>query len=114
MSEKSLIEQVDEILLVDAKRRIVQLEKEISDWRDTFRIVLADECAPDERHCTCVPFLRDRIAQLEEENAALKREIEELCPEIVTLLAQEQDRPNEVDLLMMDEMDEMSEEQSDD
>ena len=77
MNEKSLIEQVDEILLVDAKRRIIQLETEINDWKDTFRIVLADECAPDERHCTCVPFLRARIAQFETENAALKRELTE-------------------------------------
>lgn len=35
-----------------------RLTKYIEDYEDDTRKVLADECAPDEKHCTCVPVLR--------------------------------------------------------
>jgi hypothetical protein len=37
----------------------------IEDYRADFAKVTADKCAPDEQHCSCVPHLRRRIAELE-------------------------------------------------
>lgn len=45
--------------------RIEALEYQITDRDDSFRRVIAEQCAPDERHCSCVPALRARIAELE-------------------------------------------------
>ena len=49
-----------------------RLTKYIEDYEDDTRKVLADECAPDEKHCTCVPVLRDIIAALKREIGTLK------------------------------------------
>ncbi len=45
--------------------KVAQLEAELEDWRAASEKVLNEECAPDEKHCTCVPFLRKRIDELE-------------------------------------------------
>lgn len=49
--------------------RIEELEERLKDWEDTHRRIMSEECAFDEFHCTCVPSLRKRIAELEEELA---------------------------------------------
>lgn len=33
-------------------------------WAEDARRTLTEECAPDERHCSCVPHLRAAIARL--------------------------------------------------
>jgi hypothetical protein len=42
---------------------------ELQDWRNTQRAVMQETCTlpADMRHCTCVPMLRKRIADLESE-----------------------------------------------
>ena len=47
-----------ELLLAAAQERIRQYEED-------FRKVITEECASDEKHCSCVPHLRRRIAELE-------------------------------------------------
>lgn len=44
-----------------------EAEAELADWREASRKVLDDKCPSDEHHCTCVPLLRKRIAELEAE-----------------------------------------------
>lgn len=48
------------------QKRILELEAELQDWLDTAMQAVADGC-DDEAHCTCVPALRKRIAELETE-----------------------------------------------
>jgi len=43
---------------------IERLQARLSDCEDDARRVLADECAPDEAHCSCVPHLRREIERL--------------------------------------------------
>ena len=35
----------------------------LADFEDDFCRVLADQCAPDEMHCSCVPHLRRALAE---------------------------------------------------
>ena len=49
--------------------QLAQLEEELTDRKEADRKVLADECAPDEKHCTCVPALK-------KENRDIKRTID--------------------------------------
>lgn len=46
-------------------RTVLALCDEVDDWREGARKVMAEVCAPDEKHCTCVPALRKHIAALE-------------------------------------------------
>jgi hypothetical protein len=46
--------------------RIAELEAELNDWITGYENTLSERCPHDERHCTCVPHLRKRIAELEE------------------------------------------------
>ena len=46
--------------------KIVQLEAEIKDIKDAYAIVMNEECASDEVHCTCVPALRAENQRLTE------------------------------------------------
>lgn len=41
------------------------LKARVADWEEERARILAEECAPDEKHCTCVPVLRARVAELE-------------------------------------------------
>ena len=47
------------------KKEVEELEAEIKDIKDAYAIVMNEECANDEVHCTCVPALRAEIKQLE-------------------------------------------------
>lgn len=49
------------------------LRAELEDYRETYRRVLAEACAPDERHCTCVPALRMEIERLQQAAARAGR-----------------------------------------
>lgn len=43
----------------------VEKDERLSDFIESYQKVIGEECSPDERHCTCVPSLRTRIAELE-------------------------------------------------
>ena len=47
------------------KALITDLEGELTEIHEQYKLVMEERCAPDEHHCTCVPFLRKRIAELE-------------------------------------------------
>jgi len=42
-----------------------ELKGKLADWQETHNNIIAERCAPDEVHCTCVPSLRKRIQELE-------------------------------------------------
>ena len=44
--------------------KIKQLEDELSDIKESYKIVMDEKCADDEKHCTCVPILRDKIHEI--------------------------------------------------
>jgi Asp-tRNA(Asn)/Glu-tRNA(Gln) amidotransferase C subunit len=48
-----------------------QLVDEVADWRDTQKRIMAEDCAPDEQHCTCVPVLRREIERLRDALASV-------------------------------------------
>lgn len=55
----------DNIASRDAARaELAALRSELDDWRNSARMVSGEMCG-DEKHCTCVPLLRNRIAKLE-------------------------------------------------
>ena len=58
--------------LAEARQRIAELESEVFDFRDSMQKVL-DPC-PDEQHCSCVPYLRKRIAELENQIDTMLRD----------------------------------------
>lgn len=41
------------------------LEAKIADYTDACATIIDSSCGTDEKHCTCVPLLRARIAELE-------------------------------------------------
>jgi len=49
----------------DANKKIKQLEEQIADMNDAYKVVMDEKCADDEIHCTCVPALRQQIKELE-------------------------------------------------
>lgn len=59
-----------------AAQRIEELEAEVKrlqDWKadveDSTRMAMDEECILNERHCTCVPLLRDEVKRLRGEAA---------------------------------------------
>ena len=51
--------------LVDVEFERDALKNELADIKEADRKVLAEDCAADEKHCTCAPALYRRIAELE-------------------------------------------------
>ena len=49
----------------ELKERNKELQAEIDDSNESFKMIMDEKCSVDERHCTCVPFLRERITELE-------------------------------------------------
>ncbi len=45
--------------------RIAELEEWKADVENSYRITMDEKCTADEKHCTCVPILKQRIAKLE-------------------------------------------------
>lgn len=54
--------------------RLDELEKQVEEFEKHFRSIMDEPCN-DEAHCTCVPFLRTHLLELEKENAALKADM---------------------------------------
>jgi DNA repair exonuclease SbcCD ATPase subunit len=52
------------------KALITDLEGELTEIHEQYKRVMEERCAPDEHHCTCVPLLRKRIAELEADRDA--------------------------------------------
>lgn len=50
-----------------AAKSHLDAQAKLDDIEDAYRIVIDEKCAPDEKHCTCVPHLRRRVAELEAE-----------------------------------------------
>ncbi len=48
------------------RKRIKELEEELKDIKESYDIVINEKTCDDEKHCTCVPFLRTRIKELED------------------------------------------------
>lgn len=55
----------DELNTLRAERDAARAELQL--YKDDRASVLAEECAPDEQHCTCVPGLRAEIKSLQAE-----------------------------------------------
>jgi hypothetical protein len=49
----------------DLQDSLHKREAELAEIKATHARIVAEECAPDEQHCTCVPALRARMAELE-------------------------------------------------
>jgi len=43
----------------------VALQEKIEEYTEVYNRVMAEQCAPDEQHCTCVPALRMEITTLQ-------------------------------------------------
>lgn len=54
------------------KAQVAKLKRERDDYHDDFRTVIDEQCAPDEKHCSCVPHLRKRIAELARQIAGVR------------------------------------------
>lgn len=59
-------------------QRIAELEEEIADRDAAYAAVIEERCASDERHCACVPHLRQRIAELERHESFYRVRCEKL------------------------------------
>lgn len=75
---------------------ILDLETQLSDFTDDFHRVMDEDCSTDEKHCSCVPHLRRRIAELEAPGECnsihkLQAQIRELRAEITRLECEDTD-----------------------
>ena len=67
---------------IDQRLRADRLQETLDDWQETHRQIMAEECAGDEIHCTCVPNLRRRIVELEKVNTRLQDSEDELFKKV--------------------------------
>ena len=44
---------------------LAHLLADLEDWERASKKVMSEQCPPDERHCTCVPFIRKRLEAAE-------------------------------------------------
>jgi hypothetical protein len=44
------------------REQVLALEVWKADIEATFKMIMDEKCPPDEKHCTCVPFLRMKIS----------------------------------------------------
>lgn len=64
------------------KRGIYALTNEVSDWRESMRKAVQEECGPsDEHHCTCVGLLRNQLMRQAQQIIEDDEEIAELYAE---------------------------------
>jgi len=75
-------EAIDDKTLLCVCRHFPQLVAEVErlratldDINETHRIVMNELCASDEKHCTCVPILREENERLLTENLTLLRQV---------------------------------------
>lgn len=64
--------------LLDVEKENISLQENLNDISDTHSNVMNEKCWPDERHCTCVPFLRTEIDKLKLERENLQLTIRSL------------------------------------
>lgn len=53
------------------------IQEKIDEYTEVFNRVMAEQCAPDEQHCTCVPSLRKANVELANLNADLQENIKQ-------------------------------------
>ena len=64
------VTRMGEVIATDAAKiarleaEVARLTADLNDRDEAHRRILAEECAPDERHCSCVPALRAEVARL--------------------------------------------------
>jgi hypothetical protein len=56
----------------EARAEVERLRERVRDYEDDAKTVLADRCALDERHCSCVPHLRQEVERLRDEADLLR------------------------------------------
>lgn len=54
------------------KEQAERAQARLDEYEETARRILAEDCAPDEKHCTCVPALRAEIERLKKKIAELE------------------------------------------
>ena len=59
---------------LDLRDEVERLRERVQDYEDDARTVLAERCAPDERHCSCVPHLRREVERLRAEVEQLQQD----------------------------------------
>jgi hypothetical protein len=65
--------------LAEARQEIADLRDAETEYAEAYGSVIAEQCPTDEKHCTCVPFLRVEISRLKTELEKCKlRELDEL------------------------------------
>lgn len=57
-------QEKDAVELVELRAKYQALLYKVQDYEDDFRKVMQEECAPDEKHCSCVPHLRAEVKLL--------------------------------------------------
>ena len=67
--------------LAAAEEERDRLRVRVEDFEDDFRKVTSETCAPDERHCSCVPYLRREIARLRAGGCARNQRTTQYCAE---------------------------------
>lgn len=51
--------------LQDCQVRAEKAECEVEDWKSCAKTAASENCPPDEKHCSCVPLLRKKVAVLQ-------------------------------------------------
>lgn len=57
----------------EINRRFAEFKEELDDIYAQHKMVMAEKCAPDEKHCTCVPMLRRDLKKVTEELNEIKK-----------------------------------------
>lgn len=61
----------DAVELVELRAKYQNLLYKVEDFKDDYKKVMQEECAPDEKHCSCVPHLREMIKRISNEKFAV-------------------------------------------
>jgi hypothetical protein len=61
----------DTVELVELRAKYQNLLYKVEDFEDDYKKVMQEECAPDEKHCSCVPHLRGIIKRISNEKFAV-------------------------------------------
>jgi len=49
----------------NARAKARALKTELDDIKESYARIMSEKCPPDEMHCTCVPILRAKLADME-------------------------------------------------
>lgn len=61
--------------LTDACKELEAANNRIVEYQEDFARVLSEDCPSDEKHCGCVPILREKIAELKATIAAYENDL---------------------------------------